>query len=124
LHHDDIGLGASHRAVLVSLYRGGDQTVPALARARPVSRQHIQILVNALLEQLLVEAIANPAHKSSPLIRLTRAGRARFEAMRAKERALLESMRLPATSAEMTATADTLRRLRERLRDSVAPAPR
>jgi hypothetical protein len=35
--------------------------------------------------------------------------------MRAKERALLSATRLPATSVEMHAAADTLRRLREHL---------
>jgi len=115
LHVDLDGMTASHRAVLESLYRTGDQTVPALARSRPVSRQHIQTLVNALEARKLVEAVANPAHLRSPLIRITPAGRACFEEMRSKERALVTSKRLPITVAELESTTNILRRLREHL---------
>src|SRR3954464_3148661 len=63
LHADPDGLGAAHRGVLESLHRDGAQSVPALARARPVSRQHIQVLANRLLELRLVETVQNPAHQ-------------------------------------------------------------
>jgi len=121
LHVDLDGITASHRAVLESLYRGGDQTVPALARSRPVSRQHIQTLVNALETRKLVEAIANPAHLRSPLIRITPAGRACFEEMRSRERALLTSKRSPVTVTELESATDILRRLREHLA-TITPA--
>jgi len=62
--HDLGKLSTSHRAVLESLYKGGPQTVPEMARARPVSRQHIQKLVNVLLDEELVQTVPNPAHKS------------------------------------------------------------
>jgi hypothetical protein len=39
---------AGKRGVLKGLDRLGPQTVPQMARARPVSRQHIQTLVNRL----------------------------------------------------------------------------
>ena len=121
LHAGDDAVSAPQRAVLESLWRGGDQTVPALARARPVSRQHIQTLVNELVERRLVETVANPAHRRSPLVRLTAAGRARFEAMRERERTVLSQTRFPATRAEMLAAADTLRRLREHLARELSP---
>ena len=39
------------RGVMQSLFDGGTQTVPQMAAARPVSRQHIQTIVDALSER-------------------------------------------------------------------------
>jgi DNA-binding MarR family transcriptional regulator len=111
LHGSEDGLGVPHRGVLESLWRDGDQTVPALARARPVSRQHIQVLVNALLEHDLVENVPNPAHQRSPLIRLTPAGRARFEAMRERELLAFRG-KLPVTHSEIDQATAVLAKLR------------
>src|SRR4026207_1942234 len=83
------GVTAAHRGVMESLFRGGPQTVPAMARARPVSRQHIQILVNRLVDLGLVAAVANPAHMRSPLFELTPAGSKRFAEMQRRERRTL-----------------------------------
>ena len=105
------GLGAPHRGVLESLFLGGAQTVPALARARPVARQHIQVLVNELAERGLVVARANPAHKRSLLIELTPAGKRRFEAIRAAERALLKRIELPFSARELETLAERLETL-------------
>jgi len=68
--------------VLRTLMKEGPQTVPEMARSRPVSRQHCQTICNALEAQGLVEFIDNPKHKRSKLVRLTRKGRDRFEGMR------------------------------------------
>ncbi|MEJ0059293.1 MAG: helix-turn-helix domain-containing protein [Terricaulis sp.] len=67
--------------VLRSLIDGGPQTVPDMARARPVSRQHCQTIVNGLEAQGLVEFIANPKHARSQLVRVTRKGRAWYKEM-------------------------------------------
>ena len=115
IHEERGGLPVAQRAVLESLHRGGPATVPALARARPVSRQHIQVLVNALLEEGLVETLENPGHRRSPLVALTAAGRKRFEEMRARERRALAKPGLPVSDAEMRAAARVLRALREHL---------
>jgi DNA-binding MarR family transcriptional regulator len=107
----EAGLGASHRAVLESLSLGGAQTVPALARARPVARQHIQVLVNELAELGLVLTRPNPAHKRSLLIELTPAGKRRFESIRAAESALLKRLELPLSARELEAVAERLESL-------------
>ena len=60
---------------LHSLAVEGAQTVPQLARARPVSRQHIQVIANEASADGLIEFIDNPAHKRSKLLRLTKKGR-------------------------------------------------
>ena len=79
---DATGINSSQRAVLEFLHGQPPQTVPAIARERTVSRQHIQTVVNDLLELGLVEAIDNPSHKRSPLIRTTAAGEALFASIR------------------------------------------
>ena len=71
--HRNVGVTPSQRAVLEHLQRGGI-TVPSLARERGVTRQHIQSVVNDLVDLGLAEARDNPAHKRSPLIGLTREG--------------------------------------------------
>src|SRR5262245_37877010 len=95
LHDDPDGLTPAHRGVLESLHRGGPSTVPALARSRPVSRQHIQVLVNRLLELGFVATRANPAHERSALVALTPAGRKRFEAMLRRERRAFGNAKFP-----------------------------
>lgn len=87
----DLGLTPPQRAVLEGL-AAGPRTVPDLARERGVSRQHIQTLANALAEAGLVETADNPAHRRSPLYRLTAAGRARFDALVAREAGPLEAL--------------------------------
>jgi DNA-binding MarR family transcriptional regulator len=109
------GLTAAHRGVLESLQHGGPRTVPALARSRPVSRQHIQTLVNRLLALNLVETQANPAHRRSPLVRLTAAGKKRFDQMQRRERRAVERSKLPVSEARLREAAETLRTLRERV---------
>lgn len=90
--HGDLGVNASLRAVMESLYENGDQTVPQIARAKSVSRQHIQVIVDALVSLRHVAVLANPAHKRSPLIALTARGRGTFEQMRRREADLLSAL--------------------------------
>jgi len=103
---------AGRRGLLLSLARGGPQTVPQLARARPVSRQHVQTLVNALAADGLVELVENPAHKRSSLVRLTRAGALRLDGMARRERELLGSLSLGVGAHELRAASETLRQVR------------
>lgn len=113
--HGDPLLSAAHRAILESLYRDGPQTVPALARVRPVSRQHVQVLANHLLHHGLVQAIANPAHRRSALLQLTPEGRRRFEDMVRRERRAVGRSRLAVSDRELRAATATLRRVAESL---------
>src|SRR5271157_4254637 len=72
--HEQGSLSAALRGILRGLRRHGAQTVPNLARLRPVSRQHVQELVNRLRKVELVEFAENPAHKRSQLVKLTLKG--------------------------------------------------
>lgn len=102
------GFTVSHRGVLESLASQGAQTVPALARARPVARQHIQVLVNELAEWGLVETRSNPAHKRSPLVALTALGTKRFASIRRAESRVLESLHLSMSATKLAQLADGL----------------
>ena len=82
-------LTGGRRGVLRSLYQSGPQTVPQLARARPVSRQHIQSLVNPLEAEGYVEFRDNPAHRRSNLVALTDKGRELVATMLEREEQLL-----------------------------------
>ncbi len=80
---EDITLGM--RAVLEHLLWEGPSTVPAIARARYVTRQHIQSLVNGLLNRNLVVLQSNPAHRRSRFVRLTAEGERLIRRMKARE---------------------------------------
>jgi DNA-binding MarR family transcriptional regulator len=71
--------GAGTWGLLNSIARDGPQTVPVLARERPVSRQYMQQVVNEAMADGLVRLASNPRHKRSSLVELTNAGRARYD---------------------------------------------
>ena len=73
------------RAVLERLHDDGPQTVPQIARAVIGPRQFFQRVVDDLIRQGLAERAPNRAHKRSWLIRLTPAGCAQIEAIKARE---------------------------------------
>ena len=108
-------LTAGRRGILRGLDRLGPQTVPQMARARPVSRQYIQMLVNELEADRLVELCDNPAHRRSRLVRLTAAGRDALAAMYRRETELYTALDLPVSEVALRDAAGTLRRIREAL---------
>jgi len=98
------GLAAADRAVLELLYPDAALSVPEIAARYQVSRQHIQVTVNALLEDGFLESRPNPRHKRSPLFALTRVGRELFSKIRASEAELLDALfaGIPADDIECT----------------------
>jgi DNA-binding MarR family transcriptional regulator len=111
LHGADVP-SAGRRGILRSLDSLSSQTVPQLARARPVSRQHVQMLVNGLLLDGLIVAGDNPAHRKSPLLQLTPQGKRQLEAMREREVRLLAKARLGLDEEQIDRAVDTLRAVR------------
>ena len=103
------------RAVLEYLHRNGDTTVPDMARARRVTRQRIQTLVNALVDEQLIEAVDNPASRRSPLIHLNDKGAATILDMRRREG---RAMRLDISDATLRQAAQTLTRVRDALENN------
>jgi DNA-binding MarR family transcriptional regulator len=108
--HGEISGGL--RGILRGLDKSGQQTVPQMARVRAVSRQHVQALVNQLVEERLVELVPNPAHKRSPLARLTPQGKKAVDEMNRNEAKLLSKADLSVTEEEMREAAETLRTVR------------
>ena len=120
LAHADKGVTAPMRAVLDYLDRHGSAPVPRIAQARGVSRQHIQTIVNELAASGLVDAVANPAHRRSPLVELTQAGRECIGAVADDERRLLGDLAASVGRADLAVTARTLRTIRRGLGDLAA----
>ena len=78
------------RAVLEFLRRHGPTSVPDIARARYVSRQHIQSIVDGLTDSGLVQPSPNAAHRRSPLFGLTDRGRSTIVSMQKREHQLMQ----------------------------------
>lgn len=106
-------LPAGERSVLVELATEGPRTVPEMARARPVSRQHIQTLVNVLMKRGLVRLIENPRHQRSKLVELTRGGNSLAKTVRSREGKTLARLGRELDPAELEQAAEMLGQVRE-----------
>lgn len=111
VHHQGEMSGAK-RALLRLLEESGAQTVPNISRARNVTRQHMQALVNELAGEGLVEFADNPAHKRSPLVQVTAAGRRFVTSMNRREAKIHQAMALPVSESELRAAARVLKKVR------------
>lgn len=112
----------SGRAVLEFLSAHGPSTVPAIARSRGVTRQHIQTIANAAESEGLLKTTANPAHKRSPLFALTADGTALIESIRRTERMLLAPLSESFDPAQLAAAAATLAHVRTQLTEMKDPS--
>ncbi len=97
------GVSVPMRGVLERLYDHGPQSVPQIARALLIQRQFTQVTLNALVEQGWVETLPNRAHKRSPLFALSSEGRSTFEAVKARELALIAQIAPALSSADIQA---------------------
>lgn len=104
----DSGITAADRAVMEFLYPDSALTVPDIARRYQVSRQHVQMTVNRLLEDGLVSSRDNPQHKRSPLLHLSDLGRDTFEEIRRNENELIEELFSDIEIADVATTKRTL----------------
>jgi DNA-binding MarR family transcriptional regulator len=93
------------RGILRQLNKLSEQTVPQMARDRSVSRQNVQMLVNQLADE-------NPAHKRSPFVRLTTAGKKAVEAMNRREDKLISKNGVGVSDDRMREAARTLSQVR------------
>lgn len=99
---EPLGLSSARWQMLGAIaLAGAPLTAPQVGEAMGVSRQGAQKQLNALLEQDLVEARPNPAHKRSPHYVLTPRGRSLYrqaETLWAARAAALAA-RIPAARA-------------------------
>ena len=82
---EGLGISVAERAVMEFLYPEKMLSVPEIAEQYNVSRQHIQVTVNSLLESGLAATKENPRHKRSPLIMLNAEGRELFSTVLKKD---------------------------------------
>jgi DNA-binding MarR family transcriptional regulator len=117
---EDLGVTSAMRAVLEFLFTEGPHPVPRIAEAKSVTRQHIQILADALSEKGLVRFAENPGHKRSKLLELTPTGEELFASIRTREAKVLERLsgRIPADQARQAA--QVIRSMRQALAAAAA----
>lgn len=116
-------LSGPRRTVLASLANSGPQTVAQMARRRSQSRQRFQPLVDALISEGLLEAVANPAHKQSPLIVLTSRGRKTVDRIHKTERMWRSRVRVAASAKEIAKSVEVIRAVRLEIERLFAVAP-
>jgi len=105
------GLSVGMRAVLEMLAEHGPATVPALGDRLDLARQGVQRHVNDLLALGHVETRANPAHRRSVLIGLTRTGAEAIDRVRADELRHLATLAQDCTREEIATAERVLRSL-------------
>lgn len=118
------GLSVGVRNVLDQLRRGGDRTVPQLARGQELSRQYVQRMVDEARGAGLLELRENPAHRRSCLVHLTGRGAEAIDAVLTREHALLERVGGDLTGEELVATLRVLRHMDEALVEIERGTPR
>lgn len=107
----DLSVGV--RAVLDLLRAHGPMTVPQMGQAQSLSRQFVQRMVNDAAARGFTEAVPNPAHQRSSLIRLTDGGLTAITAVTAREHALLRRTGGGLTDGEVAACVRVLSRMLE-----------
>jgi DNA-binding MarR family transcriptional regulator len=107
----DLDVNPSMRAIIESLSQRGPCTVPDLAQERGTSRQHIQTVINALLDQGHVRREDNPEHKRSLLYMLTTQGEEVFSEIQRREKAPMRELTAALEQADIAAAGEVLARL-------------
>jgi len=117
----DLGITAAMRAILEHLCGTPPQTVPQIAEAKNVSRQHVQQLADALAERGLAEFTDNPRHKRSKLVGVTAKGQALFDDIAAREARELTRIASRMSEPALTSATETIAALRRELARDVSP---
>jgi DNA-binding MarR family transcriptional regulator len=107
------GLHTGEIQVLQVLAEQGHCSVPHIGRVRHTSRQSVQTIVNQLQAQGAVELLPNPAHRRSPLVRITEKGRGRLRLSQGRRPALIETELL--MPEEIASALSILKRLHDGL---------
>jgi DNA-binding MarR family transcriptional regulator len=104
---------------VLSVVSDGPRTVPSAARRLGLAPQSVQRVVGDLVTAGLLEAVDNPDHVRSPLMRLTDAGQTVVDELftRSTDGRADALSRAGVTVDELTGARDVLRRLVEALRD-------
>lgn len=101
--------------LLNTLARRGPMTVAQIARSRPVARQGVQRLADALADEGLVEFIDNPQHRRSMNVQITPRGHAALAKLNDKIGSWSADLARGFREPELRTAVKVLRRLRQRL---------
>jgi DNA-binding MarR family transcriptional regulator len=94
-----------------SLWQNGPSAIPELARARPVSRQHIRLLSQSLVQRGWIEQTPNPAHRRSFLLQLTPNGERALVAMDRRIEGFINAWLVDVPADNIRVTLETLEAL-------------
>lgn len=94
-------------------------SVPRAARRLGVSRQNVQRIANALIDDGLAELRPNPDHRTSPLVGLTPAGHQMLERITARALASHQELAKDISPGDIAAARSALRRLTAEVRRGV-----
>ena len=94
----------------------GPLTVPQIAQMRPTSRQRMQRLADELATEGLVAFVANPKHRRSQLVQLTRKGEQHYREMNAQFLAIAARVGVALSEVDIRKTAEILRQLSDDVR--------
>lgn len=109
------------RAVLELVVSRGPLTVPQLAREFGVTRQSVQVLVDAGVARGLLGFVDNPRHRRSRLVTATAHGRRSFTEVHRREPADLDHVAADLDAEDLARCARVLSVLTERIRRIPAP---
>jgi DNA-binding MarR family transcriptional regulator len=104
-------LTVADRAVMEFLYPRELLSVPEIAARYQVSRQHVQVTVNALRETGLLESRPNPRHKRSSLMLLSDKGGELFAEILVKDKETVAKLFSGIPAEDLEATRRTLETL-------------
>lgn len=116
---EEFGSGAAERAIMEFLIKDEKLTVPEIAKRYKVSRQHVQVTVNGLLDKKLVATVTNPDHRRSPYLRLTPNGKKLFAKITAQDERLLNKVFSDIKKADALTTRKTLEAMLNNLKTGV-----
>ena len=114
----DLGISVAERAVMEFLHPDEKLSVPEIAQRYQVSRQHVQVTVNRLLDAGILATAVNPRHKRSPLIALTSKGKGLFQTIKARDARAIKKMFSNVPEKDMCITQKTLETLLAELNSS------
>jgi DNA-binding MarR family transcriptional regulator len=111
----DLGVSVADRAVMEFLYPDERLSVPEIAERYKVSRQHVQVTVNTLLDAKLLATRENPRHKRSAHIVLTADGKSLFRKIRERDMKLVTQIFSSIPARDKRITQETLAALLSQL---------
>jgi len=109
------GLSSGRMALMRSLQTGGPQTVSAIAASRPVARQGIQRMVNAMVKDELLVLTDNPRHKRAKLVALSDAGTTLYQKVFEEEIEFMNRLSEGLPLESVNQCRDVLTQMRDRL---------